>query len=195
MSTIFIDIDTQLDFLYPAGALYVPGAGQLMPALAHLTRYAAQNRVPLVSTVDAHTENDPEFQVWPKHCVAGALGQHKVEATLLAGRVVLPNREGNLDIERAPQIVVEKQTVDAFQTHTFARLLRELNPAGFVFYGLVTEICVRHAVRGLLQFGKPLTVVIDAVQALSAEASRDALDEMRSAGVLFATAAEVTRKP
>ena len=77
MSALFIDVDTQLDFLYPAGALYVPGAERLIPALGHLTRYAAGHRIPLVSTVDAHTENDPEFQSWPKHCVAGAAGQHK----------------------------------------------------------------------------------------------------------------------
>ena len=71
MNTIFIDIDTQLDFLYPAGALYVPGAERLIPALTRLTQYAAQHGIPLVSTVDAHAEDDIEFRTWPKHCVAG----------------------------------------------------------------------------------------------------------------------------
>jgi nicotinamidase/pyrazinamidase len=191
MSTIFIDVDTQLDFLYPAGALYVPGAGRLIPKLADLTRYAAGHGIPLVSTVDAHTENDPEFQSWPKHCVAGTTGQHKAEATLLARRVVVPNCEGDLAFGDAPQIVVEKQTVDAFQTRTFARIVRQLNPDRIVVYGVVTEICVLHAFRGLLQFGKPLTVVTDAIQGLAAEASCDALEEMRSGGAILATAAEV----
>ena len=59
-------------------------------------------------------------------------------------------------------------------------------------YGVVTEICVLHAVRGLLQFGKPVTVVTDAIQALGAQASRDALEEMRAGGAVLATAAEVT---
>jgi nicotinamidase/pyrazinamidase len=192
MSTLFIDVDTQLDFLYPAGALYVPGAEKLLPALARLTRYAAHHAAPVVSTVDAHTENDPEFQTWPKHCVAGATGQHKAEATLLARRVVVPNRQGDFDIEGAQQIVVEKQTLDAFQTHTFARIVRQLDPDRMVIYGVVTEICVLRAVRGLLKFGKPLTVVTDAIQSLAAQASRDALDEMRAGGALFATTAEVT---
>ena len=44
MSTVFIDVDTQLDFLFPSGALYVPGAERLIPTLAHLTRYAAAAR-------------------------------------------------------------------------------------------------------------------------------------------------------
>lgn len=190
MSALFVDVDTQLDFLYPAGALYVPGAERLIPALAHLTRYAAAHGIPLVSTVDAHTENDPEFQSWPKHCVAGATGQHKAEPTLLARRVVVPNREGDFAIDGAQQIVVEKQTVNAFDTHTFARVVRHLAPDRIVVYGVVTEVCVLHAVRGLLQFGKPVTVVMDAIQQLTDRGCRDAFDEMRSSGALFATAAD-----
>jgi len=191
MSALFIDVDTQLDFLYPAGALYVPGAERLLPTLARLTRYAAHHGIPLVSTVDAHTENDPEFQSWPKHCVAGTTGQHKAEETLLARRVVVPNREGDLTLDGAHQIVVEKQTVNAFDTHTFARIVRRIDPDRIVVYGVVTEVCVLHAVRGLMQFGRPLTVVTDGIQALTAKGSHDALEEMRSGGVILATAAEV----
>jgi nicotinamidase/pyrazinamidase len=191
MSVLFIDVDTQLDFLYPAGALYVPGAERLLPTLARLTRYAAHHGIPLVSTVDAHTENDPEFQSWPKHCVAGTTGQHKAEATQLAGRVVVPNREGDLRLDGAHQIVVEKQTVNAFDTHTFARIVRHIDPERIVVYGVVTEVCVLHAVRGLMQFGRPIAVVTDAIQALTPKGSHDALEEMRAGGALLATAAEV----
>jgi nicotinamidase/pyrazinamidase len=191
MSFLFIDVDTQLDFLYPAGALYVPGAERIVPVLAQLTRYAAQHGIPVVSTADAHAENDPEFQSWPSHCVAGTTGQHKAEATLLARRVIVPNREGDLALDGAQQIVVEKQTVDAFETHTFARIVRRLNPDRFVVYGVVTEICVLHAVRGLWQFGKPLTVVSDAIQSLTAQAARDALAEMRAAGAVLVTAEQI----
>jgi len=192
MSAIFLDIDTQLDFLYPAGALYVPGAELLVPTLAHLARYAARQRIPLVSTVDAHSENDPEFRAWPKHCVAGTTGQHKAEATLLPGRLTVPNREGGIAIAGAPQIIVEKQTVDAFQTHTFARVVQALEPGRIVVYGVVTEICVLYAVRGLLRFGKPVTVVTDAIRELTSRGCREAIDEMRARGTTFATAAEVT---
>ena len=191
MSTLFVDIDTQLDFLYPAGALYVPGAERIVPVLARLARHAADRGIPLVSTVDAHAENDIEFQTWPKHCVAGATGQHKVEATLLPRRIVLPNREGDFALDGAQQIVVEKQTVNAFQTRTFARLIRALNPDRLVVYGVVTEICVLHAVRGLLAMGKAVNLVTDAIQSLSPEASAAALAEMRAAGATLVNAAEV----
>ena len=40
MKTVFVDVDTQIDFLFPAGALYVPGAEALVPKIAALNRYA-----------------------------------------------------------------------------------------------------------------------------------------------------------
>ena len=185
MSALFIDVDTQLDFLYPAGALYVPGAEKIVPSLAHLNRYAARHGIPVLSTVDAHTEDDPEFRTWPKHCVAGALGQQKPAVTLRSKRVVVPNREGAVNIEGAEQIILEKQTNDAFRTVTIAGVLAALNPDRFVVYGVVTEICVLHAVRGLLKLGKPVTVIADAIQHLTARGFDDAIAEMKAAGVII----------
>src|SRR3954451_11852302 len=141
MSAVFFDIDSQLDFLYPAGALYVPGAERIVPAIARLNRHAAERGIPVVSTTDAHSEDDPEFQVWPHHCVAGTWGQRKAESTLLAKRVVIPNRPGELAIEGADQIIVEKQTVDVFQAPNVMRVIQLLGADHFVVYGVVTEIC------------------------------------------------------
>ncbi len=191
MKTIFFDIDSQLDFLYPAGALYVPGAERIVPAIARLNRYAAAHGIPVISTTDAHTENDPEFRQWPPHCVAGTLGQHKAEATLLEKRLVVPNRECALALDGAQQIVVEKQHVDAFTSPNLARIVELLAADRFVVYGVVTEICVLFAARGLLKYGKPVTIVTDAVAALTADASGRALAEIRAAGGTLALASEI----
>ena len=191
MKTIFFDIDSQLDFLYPAGALYVPGAERIVPAIARLNRYAAAHGIPVISTTDAHAENDPEFRQWPPHCVAGTLGQHKAEATLLEKRLVVPNRECALALDGVRQIVVEKQHVDAFTSPNLARIVELLAADRFVVYGVVTEICVLFAARGLLKYGKPVTIVTDAVAALTAEASGRALAEIRAAGGTLALASEI----
>ncbi|HUI57695.1 MAG TPA: isochorismatase family cysteine hydrolase [Bryobacteraceae bacterium] len=182
MSTAFFDIDSQLDFLYPAGALYVPGAEQIVPNIAWLNRYAAGHGIPVISTADAHAENDPEFAQWPPHCVAGTTGQHKAEATLLERRVLILNRDCGFSIEGAQQIIVEKQTVDVFEARHISRILEMLTADRFVVYGVATEICVRAAVRGLLETGRPVTVVTDAVRALGDEASRLALQEICAMG-------------
>jgi nicotinamidase/pyrazinamidase len=191
MKTIFFDIDSQLDFLYPAGALYVPGAEHVVPAIARLNRYAAAHGISVISTTDAHAENDAEFQSWPPHCVAGTLGQHKAEATQLEKRVVVPNRPCPLALEGAQQIVVEKQNVDAFTVPNLALILEHLAADRFVVYGVVTEICVLFAARGLLKYGKPVTIVTDAVRALTAEASERALAEIRASGGTLALASEI----
>jgi nicotinamidase/pyrazinamidase len=59
-------------------------------------------------------------------------------------------------------------------------------------YGVVTEICVRHAARGLLATGKPVTILEDAVECLTAAGSHQALEELRSLGVTVGTVASVT---
>jgi nicotinamidase/pyrazinamidase len=191
MSTVFFDIDSQLDFLYPAGALFVPGAGRIVPAISRLNHFAASRGIPVVSTTDAHTEDDPEFAAWPPHCIAGTTGQHKAGPTLLERRVVVPNRECSLALEGAQQIIVEKQTVDGFQAPNLERVVARLGAERCVVYGVVTEICVRFAALGLLKLGKKVTLVTDAVESLTAEDSRRALEEIRSSGGLLASVSEI----
>jgi nicotinamidase/pyrazinamidase len=182
MKTVFIDVDTQIDFLYPAGALYVPGAEKLLPRLAELNRYAAAHGIPVVSTLDAHSENDPEFRGWPPHCVSGTAGQQKPSGTLLEKRVVVPSTPGDYEIDGAQQIIVEKQWIDMFAGGNLAAVLERLNADRWVVYGVVTEYCVRSAVMGLLETGKPVEVLTDAIQALDAAAGRAVLAEFAARG-------------
>jgi nicotinamidase/pyrazinamidase len=192
MKAVFFDIDSQLDFLYPAGALYVPNAERIVGAIGRLNRCAAQHGIPVVSTTDAHFEDDPEFRVWPHHCVAGTTGQHKAEATLLEKRTVVSNRVCDLSIiDGAQQIIVEKQTVDVFAAPNLSRVIERLGGERYVVYGVVTEICVLSAARGLLKTGRPVTVVTDAIAPLNAQDSARALDEIRQGGGQLATASEV----
>lgn len=191
MRTVFVDVDTQLDFLFPAGALYVPGAERIIPVVGQLNRYAGAHGIPLLSTADAHAENDLEFAAWPPHCVAGTLGQRKPAATLLETRVVVPNQEISAVLDTAGQYILEKQTIDVFETTTVRCILDWLRADRFVVYGVVTEICVISAVRGLLGPGKQVVVVADAIQALSAEKAARALEETRSLGGSIATMGEI----
>src|SRR4051794_19935362 len=90
MTTVFIDVDTQIDFVFPAGALYVPGAEQVLPKIVRLNQYASAQGHRLISTVDAHSENDPEFRTWPAHCILGTVGQQKPALTLVSGQTFFP---------------------------------------------------------------------------------------------------------
>ena len=173
MKTVFFDIDTQIDFMYPAGALYVPGAERIVPVIAELNR-----RAPLViSTMCAHFEDDPEFKIYPHHCVAGTLGQQKPAVTLREKRAVIPAK-----LEGIQQLILEKQELNCFSNPNLAALLAELNAEQYVVYGVVTEICVRLAVFGLLKTGRRVELVTDAVKALDEAAANKMLSAFTASG-------------
>jgi nicotinamidase/pyrazinamidase len=169
MKTVFFDIDTQIDFVYPAGALYVPGAEHILPVIGELNRHAPV----IISTMDAHSEDDPEFQIYPHHCVVGTTGQHKPAITLVG--------------DAARQIFLEKQTLNCFDSPRLEPLLAELNADRYVVYGVVTEICVKYAAFGLLKTGKRVELVTDAVKALNAAAAEKMFSEFTAAGGYLTT--------
>ena len=196
MKTVFFDVDTQLDFLYPAGALYVPGAEKLLPEFAALTRYASRKGFQIVSTADAHFEDDLEFKTWKPHCVAGTVGQQKAAATLLGQPLVLGTLEEALDeirssIAEGRQIVVEKQKLDAFTNPHLRPLLHLLKAERYVLYGVVTELCVRCAAFGLLATGARVELVSDAIKSLSASEARGFIDQFQSQGGELTTVSSV----
>jgi nicotinamidase/pyrazinamidase len=208
MKTVFLDIDTQLDFLYPAGALYVPEAEKLIGVLGRLTQHAAANQIPLVSTSDAHSEDDSEFKAWPPHCVAGTAGQQKAGVTLLPRRYVLTGERDALDKDAAvsaQQVIVEKHHVDPFNTPNLLHLLELLGAEHYVVYGVVTEVCVANVVKGLLGIGsgarpalhtRParIEIVEDAVKEFSGQAGRESLAKLASAGVVLTSARTILEK-
>jgi len=181
MKTVFFDIDTQIDFVYPAGALYVPGAERILPVVGELNRRAPV----LISTMDAHTEDDPEFQIYPHHCVVGTTGQHKPAVTLLDRRATVPSAP-EADVR---QWILEKQKLDCFSSPHLGPLLAQLNADRYVVYGVVTEICVRFAAFGLLKTGKPVEIVTDAVKALNEQTAREMFSGFTAAGGRLTTSA------
>jgi len=190
MKTVFFDVDTQLDFLYPAGALYVPGAESIVAEVSALNQYAAAHGIAVVSTVDAHTENDPEFRAWPPHCVAGTAGQQKPATTLLEKRTTIPSTRQGFEIRDAQQILLEKQSVDCFTNPNLPALLDHLEAGRCLVYGVVTEICVKNAAMGLLKSGRQVTVVTDAVRTLDNTRSAQFFQDFAAAGGKLATAKE-----
>jgi nicotinamidase/pyrazinamidase len=180
MKTVFFDIDTQVDFMFPAGALYAPGAEKILGTVAKLNHHAARHRIPVVSTMDAHSENDPEFRDWPHHCVVGTMGQQKPASTLLENRVVVPNSRSSVALN--DQILLEKQTFSALSNLNFALLLDLLAAERYVVYGVVTEVCVKMAAFGLLETGKRVEIVTDAICPLSEENGAKTLADFTAMG-------------
>lgn len=191
VKTVFFDVDTQLDFLYPAGALYVPGAETIVAQVAALNRFAAEQGLIVISTTDAHKEDDPEFNDWPPHCIAGTWGQRKPASTLLDRRIALPNAPGLPEIGNAQQILLEKQALDCFTNMNLTKLLSLLGAERYIVYGVVTEICVKFAAFGLLKTGCRVELVTDAVKELDTSAQSRMFEDFTAKGGVLTTAAQV----
>src|SRR5436305_14027120 len=88
---VFWEVDVQADFMLPGGRLYVPGAEKLLPNIRRLTEAARQGSVFLVSHGCYHVEDDPEFAVFPPHCVKGTAGAQLVPEGLTDRYITVPN--------------------------------------------------------------------------------------------------------
>ena len=191
----FFDVDTQVDFMEPTGKLYVPHAEKIIPHLAQLMAYAREHDIPVISSADAHAADDPEFKIWPPHCVAGTHGQQRIKETLLPGALTVPMHAGafNPPREWPPQIIIEKDVYETSANPHFDAILKALGPRRFVVFGVATEYCVRADVLALRQYNRPVEIVVDAIQAITEEGGLKALAEMAAAGAERVKTADVCK--
>jgi nicotinamidase/pyrazinamidase len=188
---IFWEVDTQADFMLPGGRLYVPGAERLLPNIRRLTDAARKGRVFLVSHGCFHTKNDPEFKTFPPHCIKGTPGSAYVPEALTEKVVTVPNEPKAAlprDLAAYQQILLEKQTLDIFESRHADELVKRLPAdAEFVVFGVVTEYCVRFAAKGLIERGRRVSVVEDAIETLKGEDGERTIEELKTLGARFIT--------
>jgi nicotinamidase/pyrazinamidase len=188
----FLDVDTQVDFVEPHGALPARGAERIKPNLARLVELARERRIPLVSTVDAHAPDDPEFAVFGPHCVRGTSGQRKLSETLAPGAAFVPSaRSTDLPDPRERQVVLEKQVLSILGNANADAVLRATEATQFYVFGLVTEVCVKLAAEALIQRGYRVAIVEDAIAPLEAAAGERAFAELRAKGARTVRTADV----
>lgn len=178
-TTLFWNVDTQIDFIEPGGKLYVPGAELLKPVLLKLTQLAKRHSTKVVSTADFHFQeskelsNTPDFQyTFPPHCMAGTSGADFIPETEPENALIFDwNKiytEANFaDISKYRNIVIRKDAFDVFNgNHYTERILYEISPETVVVYGVTTNVCVNDAVIGLTKRIKEVIVLTDAIKEL-----------------------------
>ena len=191
---IFWEVDVQRDFMLPGGNLYVPGAEKLLPNIRRLTDAARQGKVFLVSHGCFHTPNDPEFKTFPPHCVKGTPGAELVPEALTGKVARIPNDASATlpeDLSQYQQVLLEKQTLNVFESRHADELVRRLGDhAEFVVFGVVTEYCVSFAARGLLERGRRVAVVQDAIETLKKDDGESSMAELEQLGARLTTTDE-----
>ena len=188
---IFWEVDVQRDFMLPGGNLYVAGAEKLLPNIRRLTDAARQGRVFLVSHGCFHPADDPEFKIFPPHCLKGSTGSELVPEALTDKIVRVENDSAAQipeDLSSYQQILLEKQTLNIFESRHAEELVQRLgSQAEFVVFGVVTEYCVSFAAKGLLERGRRVAVVQDAIETLKSEDGENAMAELRQLDARFIT--------
>jgi nicotinamidase/pyrazinamidase len=179
---VFVDVDTQFDFMDPQGSLYVPGASDIVPNLKKLIDYADKNDIPVVASVDAHQQDDPEFVQFPPHCVRNTPGQMKIGATTLEPVMVVSELPQSILLPNRGSLVLEKTIFSLFGNRNAETIFREIGEKRYVVFGVATDYCVKAAVLGLLERGYKVAIVEDAISGVTAEGSQSAIDEMVQAG-------------
>ena len=195
---VFWEVDAQADFMLPGGKLYVPGAETIIPNIRRLVEAAQGTSAWLVSTVDAHRENDPEFQRFPPHCLRGSPGARIIPEGLAKNPFTVPNDpsvELPRDIFTHPQVVLEKQTLDDFDNPHTSELVERLGrQAEYLVFGVATEYCVKYAAKGLLDRGRKVAIVRDAIRPLEPGEGERALDELEGLGGRLITTQEALQE-
>ncbi len=194
---VFLDVDTQVDFMLPSGKLHVPQAEEIIPNLAKLMLWARAHTIPVISSADTHAPDDPEFARWPPHCVVGTPGQRRIPETLFPDGMVVESRPGAFQAlqQWVGQIIVEKSMYDFTTNVNFDAILASLGQPRFVVFGVATEYCVLSAVLALRKRSLPIALVLDAIKPVSEEGGKKAIEEMVAAGARLVTTGEVCRPP
>jgi len=177
---LFWNVDTQIDFVYPRGKLYVEGAEELRHNWKKITRLAREKNIRVVNTADYHFKNsaeideNPDFvNTFPEHCMANTRGADFIKDTDPEDSLIFDwNKEYLLtpelfDIAAQRNFTIHKDAFDAFtgNPHT-AAILRYLKPEVAVVYGVTTNVCVNAAVINLVRKVKRVIVVEDAIKEL-----------------------------
>lgn len=174
---LFWNVDTQFDFMEPAGELYVKGAELLKPALKQITQLAEDNNIKVVNTADYHYPDsaelsaNPDFiNTFPEHCMAGTRGSEYVGESQPSNPVVFDWDKKYLTLDAvltARNIVIRKDAFDVFAGNPYTdKIVEILSPQTVVVYGVTTNICVHCAVVGLAQRVEKVIVIEDAIKEL-----------------------------
>jgi nicotinamidase/pyrazinamidase len=197
------DVDTQVDFMLPAGKLYVPGADETAPAMRRLVDAARAAEIIHVASADDHELTDPEISdepdfrnTYPPHCLRGTRGAQKIPETEQADPLplsLIPFPPGLVPqlIAGRREILLLKKNFNVFTNPNADPLLEALDPAEIIVFGVATDVCDDAAIRGFLLRGRRVRFVEDAARGLDEERVEACTAAWSAAGVEFTTAAEV----
>jgi nicotinamidase/pyrazinamidase len=150
---VLMVIDTQEGFTRQ-GNLASETCTAAIPRIRAIVEEEGSARTPVIFTKDSHREGDPEFQMFPSHCIVGTPEHELVEELR--------------EFEPDAAAVVQKTRYSAFHETELDQVLEDLNPDQVHVVGLCTDICVLHTTADLRNRDLAVVVHRDGVETFDA---------------------------
>jgi nicotinamidase-related amidase len=181
---ILLDIDTQKDFLLINGKACVKNHRRVLANIRRIMAWARTNGVCIISTAEVYANHNGESL--PDYCLDGTEGQRKIHYTLVNNRISF-TADGNTDLpkdifKKYDQVILHKRCIDPFDEPRIDRLLSEIRTNEFIIVGTSLEGAVKSTALGLLQRGKKVTIVIDAIGSHNIAEAKLAIRKMETKG-------------
>ncbi len=116
----------------------------------------------IIFIADTHDPEDKEFEMFPRHCVAGTAETEVVQ-----------------ELRGIPGELLRKNRYSAFFNTPLEKRLAELQPERIIVCGVCTDICVLHTVADARNRDYAVEVPADCVTSFDPEAHRWALKHIK----------------
>ncbi|BDC35600.1 MAG: cysteine hydrolase [Candidatus Methanoliparum thermophilum] len=154
----------QNDFCERGGALYIDEVESILENVKRALKKARDSGVTVVFTKDWHRKDDPEFKIWPEHCVKDTWGSDIIE--------ILSKKEDEYE--------VKGRRYSSFYATDLDLFLRELGIKNVVILGVMANICVLHTTADASMLGYRTIVLSDCVKSPSPYEEKYALYHMKN---------------
>jgi len=181
---ILVDINTQRDFFLAEGNACIRNHRRVLERIRRIMAWARRRSIPVISICEAYSNHNGAGETG--YCIDGTSGQQKISYTLLGNRTSFA-ADDNTDLptdllQRYRQIILHKRCLDPFDEPRIDRLLSEVRADEFILFGADIEGAVKATALGLLQRGKRVRIVVDALGLHNRKDAKLALRKMEAKG-------------
>jgi len=162
MTKAVLVVDMLRGFLEEGYPLYCGArARQIIPNVRGLLKQELAEGSKVFFVCDHHAADDPEFKMFPPHCIEGT-----------AEAEVVP------ELAQYPSEVIPKRRFSAFFDTPLEQKLSQLKPEKLIVCGVCTDICVLHTVADARNRDWKVEVPVDCVASFDERAHLFALEHM-----------------
>ena len=153
MKKALLIVDMLNDFVEDWGSLKVEGAKEIVPFIKNLRMEFKKNNLPVIYLCDSHSKSDPEFELWPPHCIEGTKGAEIINEL---------KPDGN-------DYILKKKTYSGFYNTNLDNKLKQLGVDTLYIAGVAMNICVHYTAADARMRGYTVFIPLKGVKGLTVE--------------------------